>query len=240
MLADLAESGLPLSPDHRRLVPLRDLHKGRKGFLIGNGPSVRPEDLNRLAGEITFCCNRFHLGYGLTQLRPTYTLSADRQMIEDFGAEMTANAGGTVFLANPTRPTCPGDFIWLRFREVPSPFTANVLEYVFPHGGTLIVALQLGYYMGIREFYLYGVDHNFKFQVQQGKDEFRTAHGDNNHFIPNYRAGKAWCPPASELIERGFRLWHEKLAAERGGLFNATRGGHLEAVPRTTLEHALA
>jgi hypothetical protein len=54
----------------------------------GNGPSVRTEDLDRLQGRLTFAFNRFHLAHGQTRLRPTYTLTGDRQMIEDFGQQI--------------------------------------------------------------------------------------------------------------------------------------------------------
>lgn len=230
----------PLTDDHDRLLRMENKFRGRTAFLLGNGPSVRPEDLDGIAEFPSFACNRFHLAYGKTRLRPTFTLSADRQMIDDFGPEIVAQSSGMVFLANPNRPSFRGSYVWLRLREVPSPFTPDVLEYVFPHGGSLIVALQLGYFLGIRKFVLYGVDHNMSFQKQATTDAFRSAAGEGNHFIKDYRSGKAWCPPWVDGIERAFRLWHERLEAEGGFLLNATRGGKLEVVPRIALEEALA
>src|SRR5450432_3488926 len=111
-----AERGVGLTDDHQALRHLRNCHAGRRAFLLGNGPSVRTEDLDRLQDEVTFCCNRFHLAYGRTKLRPNYTISGDRQMIQDFGQEIVSESAGIVFLAYADRrPRLKGDYVWLRF-----------------------------------------------------------------------------------------------------------------------------
>jgi hypothetical protein len=235
-----AEHGIALTKDHRTLVRLRNKHVGKRAFLLGNGPSVRLQDLDRLQTEVTFSCNRFHLAYPQTRLRPSYTLSADRQTIEDFGQEIVANSAGVVFMAHPTRPHFAGNFIWLRSGvtryEKSSPFTPNVYNYVYSFGATLIVALQIGYFMGIREFILYGVDHSYNFQPTGNPDVYRSAEGEGNHFIPNYRSGRPWCPPYTVGIEKGFSAWGEKLRQEGGCLVNATHGGALNVLPRVQFE----
>src|ERR1700677_2831169 len=88
--------GWPINANNRRLRRLANCHQGRVGFLIGNGPSVQTEDLERLRGQVTFCCNRFYLAYPKTSFRPTYTVSADPQMIDDFGAEIVSQSAGQV------------------------------------------------------------------------------------------------------------------------------------------------
>lgn len=199
------------------------------------------EDLERLKDQVTFCCNRFHLAYSKTSLRPTYTLSADRQMITDFGQEIVDKAGGTVFFVNLTRPEINGDFIWIRLRnESLSLGDSNVFNYVIPGGATLIAAVQIGFFMGIRNFVLYGVDHSFKFtKDDNAKDIYQTAKGEGNHFIPNYRAGKNWCPPSTEAIEKNFAISRTDLEKMGGSIVNATRGGHLEVLPRMDFDEIL-
>ena len=58
----------------KRLTTLNDSHKGEKCFVIGNGPSLTAEDLNRLQDSNipTFAMNRVfkffpHLSYLLTE-----------------------------------------------------------------------------------------------------------------------------------------------------------------------------
>ena len=45
----------------RRLAELKDIHKGRRAFIIGNGPSLKQTDLSKLKNEITFGMNRIYL-----------------------------------------------------------------------------------------------------------------------------------------------------------------------------------
>jgi hypothetical protein len=45
----------------RRLAALKDVHRGERCFIIGNGPSLKKTDLSRLSGEFTFGMNRFYL-----------------------------------------------------------------------------------------------------------------------------------------------------------------------------------
>ncbi len=66
------------------------------------------------------------------------------------------------------------------------------------------------------------------------------ARGDDNHFIPNYRSGKAWCPPATAMIEEMFSFSDKYLRQRGGWIKNATRGGQLEVLERTSFDEELA
>ena len=45
----------------RRLAALKDIHKGQRAFIIGNGPSLKQTDLTKLKNEFTFGMNRIYL-----------------------------------------------------------------------------------------------------------------------------------------------------------------------------------
>ncbi|MDU7524749.1 MAG: hypothetical protein E7K72_25830, partial [Roseomonas mucosa] len=53
------------------LDALHGRHAGQVAWLIGNGPSVRPEELDRLQGRLSIAFNRFHLAQGSMRFRPT-------------------------------------------------------------------------------------------------------------------------------------------------------------------------
>lgn len=234
------ERGFGLVGNDRKLLRLKDVHKGKIGYLIGNGPSVRTEDLEALEGAITFCCNRFYLSYGMTKFRQTYTISADQTMIDDFGEEIVSNSAGTVVLVSNERTTLRGDYIVLRWDDrsrEPFRFSERPYHHVWLGGSTLFSAAQLGYYMGIRHFFLYGVDHNFKHLIDDDeKDPFRRATGDENHFIPNYRSGKGWSPQQSDHVELSFQTCDLFLRSRGGWMKNATRGGKLEVLERISFD----
>jgi len=238
---ELAERGGAVSENDRKIAELRDKHKGEIGWLVGNGPSVRTKDLERLRGAVTFCCNRFYLAYDKMKFRPTYLGSTDKQMIRDFGAEMVAKHPGTVYFVAEERPDIPGDFVWFPMKSrTPLVFSENVYDFVMPGGGTLITAIQIGYHMGITKFYLYGVDHSFNFKSDDTiEDHYARASGDGNHFIRDYRSGKRWSPPVLWQVEAAFLSCHVFLQARGGWIRNATRGGKLEVVDRVSFDVAI-
>ncbi|MBC2776036.1 hypothetical protein [Parasphingopyxis marina] len=228
-------------PSSPRLHAMKDKFAGETAWLIGNGPSVRIEDLDRLEGRLCFAFNRFYLAYGDTRLRPQFTISGDRQMIEDFGDEMLERSGGTLCFAQDEPPELTGDYCWLRqVIGFPSLFSKNAAARVTPGGSSVYVAMQVAYWLGIRNFYVYGADFTFAFdRNSKTGDSMRTATGDGNHFIKNYRSGKPWCPPAILNIMTSFLAARALIEGEGGFIRNATRGGALETFDRIDFDDAL-
>ncbi|MCH7960047.1 MAG: hypothetical protein IID08_07950 [Candidatus Hydrogenedentes bacterium] len=235
---DAAEAGNPLDENDGRIAALKDRHRGEVGWLIGNGPSVRVADLERLRDAVTFCCNRIYLAYDDMKFRPTYLCSTDRQMIGDFGQEMVDRHPGTVCFVSEEPPPVSGDYVHFRhLSRTPLEFSENVYDFVMPGGGTLISAAQIGYHMGIRKFYLYGVDHNFTFEKNEHATEiWDEAKGDGNHFIQDYRSGKPWAPPVLWQVEGALLSLHVFLQSKGGWIKNGTRGGCLDVLDRVEFD----
>ncbi len=233
-----AERGRPLSENDGRIAALKDVHRGRTAWLLGNGPSVRVADLERLSGRVSFGCNRLYLAYPDMRFRPTYLCSTDLQMIRDFGKEMLEAHPGKVLFVSETPPDLEGDFVWFPWgSRTPLEFSDNVYDFVMPGGGTLITAIQIGFYMGITRFYIYGMDHNFVYRTNEATDDhYAKAEGDGNHFIKNYRSGKAWAPPVLWQVEGALLSAHLFLQSHGGWLRNATRGGKLEVLERVDFD----
>ena len=231
----------PRMPSSAALSRWQDRHEGETAWVIGNGPSVQTADLDRLEGRITFAFNRFHLAHESTRLRPTYTVSADRQMIEDFGQDIVDRSGGAVFIAAQQPPDLVGDYIWLRLVDVSPPlFSLSPDRAVTPGGSSAYVAMQLAYFMGIRRLYLYGMDFRFSFERNPAAaGAYRSATGEGNHFIADYRDGRPWCPPSFRQIATSFYAARVLMESEGGFIRNATRGGALEIFPRHDFDAAL-
>ena len=220
----------------KRLQRLKGIHIGKTAVLIGNGPSVKIEDLELLSGYITFTCNRFHLCYENTMFRPNYNLISDPQMIEDFGEDIIDHCECDAFVSWENDPKIKASYTYIRQRY-DLPLFSDPLLGINPSGATLLFGMQIAYYMGIKDFALYGVDHSFSFDADpDAKQLRRSASGDNNHFIKNYRSGKNWCPPHYENIEQGF-LQSSNLLAEYGGsLVNISRESMLPNVLRVDFD----
>lgn len=61
-------------PEGWRLRQYKDKHKNDICFILGNGPSLQVDDLERLqrAGIVTFATNRIYNIFPNTSWRPTY------------------------------------------------------------------------------------------------------------------------------------------------------------------------
>lgn len=224
--------------DFEKIQLQKDVHQGQVALLLGNGPSVQIDDLEKLNEFVSFACNRIHLSYSQTSFRPDYVLSSDEQMIEDFGQEIIDNNKST-FLISKGRPFFKGNYTWCKLRNGrPFNFSFDIDNNVMAGGGTLISAIQIAHYMGINKFIVYGVDHSFKFEKVKSKG-YANAVGDGNHFIKGYRSGKAWQAPVEDLIEEAFIKSDKIMRSEGGYIINVTRGGCLEVLERQTLEEYL-
>jgi hypothetical protein len=222
----------------RALHKFRDLHKGQRCFIIGNGPSLRQTDLSLLKGEITFGLNRIYLLFPELSFKTTYLISVNDLVLEQCADEM--------------KPLQVPKFITWRARSLlsddprtifidtdytgPEKFSGDASGRMFEGFTVTYVALQLAYYMGFEEVILVGVDHNF---VTQGPANAAVvSNGDDpNHFSPNYFGkGFKWQLPDLEGSERAYRL--AKAAYEAAGrrVLDATVGGKLSIFPKITYD----
>lgn len=235
-----AELGAALTENDGKIAALKNIHEGKIGWLLGNGPSVRTEDLDRLEERPSFGCNRLYLAYDKMKFRPTYLCSTDEQMIRDFGHEMQAQHPGKVLFTANDPPEMNGNAVWFQMgSRTPLIFSNNVYDYVMPGGGTLITALQIGFHMGITRFIIYGMDHSFTFEKDDSANHFESATGDKNHFIKDYRDGKPWAPPVPWQVEGALLSAHVFLQQHGGWIKNATHGGKLEVLQRVGFDEAL-
>lgn len=220
---------------------MRNRHRDRACFMIGSGPSVQTSDLEQLRGRLAFACNRFHLSYPKSSFRPTYIVSADPKMMDDFGEQIIAESGCPVFFVRePAVPALRPD-AWIKSRwDRPFVFATDILRGVCVGGGSLIAAIQIACYMGCKRFYLYGVDHSFAKSAPAGGSNYGSGTGEGNHFIPDYRDGKSWCLPETAYIEESFAGCDAFLRSCGGWVKNATHGGKLEVLERISFAAALA
>ncbi len=74
----------------RRLGELKDIHRGQRCFIIGNGPSLKQTDLSLLKDEFTFGMNRIYLGFPEMGFQTTYFLTINSLVIEQCAADIRA------------------------------------------------------------------------------------------------------------------------------------------------------
>ncbi len=240
----LPRSGLR---DRQRMMAYGGAYAGKRCFVLGNGPSVRVSDLERLHGEFVFAANRFHLAYDKISFRPSFTACSDMLMAEQNGQDILERCGTPLFLeARAARwLTSAMNERIIRFDVLPRPpgtngkpgvaFADDATVGLGNAGSIIYDLLQIAVWMGFTEIYLYGMDHTFRLP-EQGRGVVKDG-GEQNHFLPNYRrSGEVWYAPATELIDIGFEKAREE--CEKRGIIirNATRGGALEIFERVDFD----
>ncbi len=228
--------------NERKLKALKNKHKGERCFIIGNGPSLRISDLDLLNDEITFAFNKIYLAYDQTDFRPTYYMVADVNVIKNNAGRINGLCDESIKLfpyeydhvIQPTERTIyfNFDYEYLYYTKMPK-FSKNPLRCMYCGGTVTTKALQLAYYMGIREVYLIGIDFSFKVPDNRLQNGIVSSEGEINHFHPDYRKeGEVWGLPDLALQERYYRLAKKIYESDGRRIFNATRGGKLEVFPR--------
>jgi len=244
-LAGLAIAGLP--ENRRRIHALRERHRGARAFILGNGPSLRTEDLTRLCGELCFAANKIFLAFDKTPWRPSYYNVEDVLVIEQNHRRINELSGFPKLLkANHFPPRWRRDENTIFYAmnvlsqgRFPG-FSADPLKGLACGYSVTYTSLQWAYYMGFAEIYLLGVD--FSFSVPKADENgVIVSDRESNHFAKNYRApGERWVVPRLDLQEQALRYAHGWLDERGVRVFNATRGGKLEVFPRVDFDELIS
>lgn len=220
------------------LKELKDVHRGERCVIMGNGPSLGRMDLSPLKDEYTFGMNRIYLLFPKLEWRPSYYVSVNTLVIEQCAAEIRE-------LEMPKLITWRGRrwladdpdviFVDTDYTE-PATFSADVTGRVFEGSTVTYVALQIAFHMGFDEVVLIGVDHSFKTEGPPNVAVTSTGE-DQDHFAPGYFGeGFRWQLPDLEASERAYRMAREAYEAAGRRIVDATVGGELTVFPKVDYE----
>jgi hypothetical protein len=217
-----------------RLAELKDIHRGQRAFVIGNGPSLKRTDLSKLKDEFTFGLNRIYLMFPELGFSTTYFVSVNDLVIEQCRNEIFALSmpkflswrSHRFFTGN----TLPANFLYTTY-DNPA-FARDVRHRVWESATVTYVAIQLAFHMGFEQVVLVGVDHNSN--VPGKPNSTITSQGDDpNHFNPSYFGkGFRWQLPDFEMSEIGYRLARQAFEADGRQILDATIGGKLTVFPK--------
>jgi hypothetical protein len=221
----------------RRLAALKDIHKGKKAFVIANGPSLKQTDMSRLRSEFTFGMNRIYLMFPELGFSTTY-LTAVNDLVIEQTAEDLAALSLPKFLAWRSRrhfsPQLPmtqlPTFIYTSYTG--PHFSTDVRGRVWEGATVTNVTLQLAFHMGFQQVILIGVDHNY---TATGRPNTTVvSQGDDpNHFSPSYFGkGFRWQLPDLETSETGYAMAREAYRRAGREIMDATIGGKLTIFPK--------
>lgn len=228
---------------------LQNKHRGQKCFIIGNGPSLRMEDLESLRTHkaITFASNRIYPVFESVDWRPDYYVCQDLKMLEHHWQDISSLEGMTCLY--PYQLVTENRAEILQKNAILFPLKIINIHPVWfsynPHrviheGMTVTFSImQLAAFMGFSEVYLLGVDCNYPtVKTEEGGTVVdRTA---QTHFIKDYwdKNEKIYQPDTKTSME-AYKSAQEYAESHEIKFFNATRGGALEAFPRVDFDEVM-
>lgn len=229
---------------HPELIKYRNIHEGKRIWLIGNGPSLRLGDLETLArnNEICIAFNMIFKIFEKTVWRPNYIGITDSGVLYDCLDidKYIENIGLFVadgFMRDTDYYLNRAEYVHLNIEDYnPSypNFSEDITKEIY-WGSTVSydIGLQFAHYMGAVQIFLLGMDNSYQGSVADEKSHFiKDYHSKELKKIYNEEGrttnwDKINCAyEKAELYSRkhGFRI------------FNATRGGKLEAFERVDFD----
>lgn len=234
-----------------KIKKFKDMYKGKRCFIVGLGPSLTIDDVEKLKGEITFSLNDVFQLFDKTDWRPTYylcqeLLSRMSPMLYDRLREnLTKNPMPQIFLPHckyirklrkefplTEITSLPIEVDWCQYTKDNSglPFSRKCEKIINNAHTTVYSIIQLAVYMGFSEIYLLGTDCNYQVGAR---------HCYDSKLEFNFNNAKK-CKMDSDGVLKGFIKAREAVDKIDGvTIYNATRGGMLEEFPRVDLDEVV-
>jgi len=245
-------------------IVFKNKNKGKRCFIIGNGPSLKEQDISLLKKEITFATNAFwkHPILGKSW-QPTYYCLADPlyfkknasdvdgcKTLKEFYGRLNDKINNCTFFVSISgfELIQKNDFIrksklyyfWLNDAYSNSEKYEIDLTSAIPAVQSVVqMAIEAAIYMSCNPIYLLGVDHNWLETPNISDSHFYDKKKNNSSSSISSGSTKSYY---KNELESCLQLWqkYEKLLdlADKKGIkiYNATEGGFLDVFKRLRFE----
>ena len=235
--------------DTKRIANLKATKNGQRCFIIGNGPSLRIEDLEKIGNEDSFAVNSIYKIFDKTSWRPRYYVSQDREVVERVKGDIEAvlESCEQAFLNSSALDNFDKSklcdklhFFFLNTRdrddlsngENPL-FSEDVTEQIYEGSTVTYACIQFAVYMGYSEIYILGVDHSYN--ITKKADGTIVEDKSVKNYMPGMEV-KLENVPMLDKATLAYRV--ARCVCEEKGIVikNATRGGKLEEFERVNFD----
>lgn len=225
----------------------KNIHQGEACYIIGNGPSLTPEDLDLIEGKYSFASNAIFNIFDKTNWRPTYYCCEDFAVLNNLFDEINLLKCKQKFISNWARKN------GYKFRDciymLSQPFyIINIYNYKRSYikeeisdylntGFTISYSMiQLAIYMGFKKIYLLGMDFSMPFY----KDKYGFTHYSGD-VKAHFDGGDSINKPILNKYSYKYAFENARKYCDTHGIVirNATRGGKLDVIDRIALEETI-
>jgi len=163
---------------NERLESIKNSHRGKRCFILGNGPSLNKVELSRLKDEITFGMNRVYTDFATMGFVPTYYICVDDLLLRQFGNDINKIESIKFHDIEQFGPdVSSANTIYIEKNLSKDKFFTDLQEGYNPGDSAAFVAMQLAYHMGFSQICLVGFDHDMP-DKKMIEDSFQMAKGD--------------------------------------------------------------
>lgn len=239
---------------YENIKSLKNVAKGKRCFIIGNGPSLTIKDLELIKEEDCFACNRIYGLYENTKWRPKYYGIQDPKVLKTIVelGELEKAVDGSEFsffpyhLRNNFANLLNDNRIQLFYKRYISiytkdgthkegfiPFSSDLKDGLYDGMSITYGLMQIAVYMGYSEIYLLGIDHNYT--IKKGVVDSGKSYAEGIRPIDMSKQ----LLPELKICEISFREARRYMESTNIVIKNATRGGNLKIFERIELENIL-
>lgn len=224
----------------------KDIHKGKRCFLLGTGPSLNNIDLSKIRNELTmgvngtYLINDLNINYFISvshvfwkhHIEGLKNFNCDRRFLPPYLNELDSDV-----------PTS-----WLRVIEHdnynklldsrPWFFSTEPDRYICLGGSVIFAGLQILYHLGFKTVILLGIDHDYGIDPKTLGPKGRIINGKDlhAHFTTDYYNQGGDVHIDIHSSERAYSLANEAFEADGRKILNATPGTKLDIFEKVNYE----
>ncbi|MFV8826469.1 6-hydroxymethylpterin diphosphokinase MptE-like protein [Alkalihalobacterium sp. APHAB7] len=223
-------------------------HKNEVAFIVGNGPSLKLSDLEKLKNSISFGCNQVYLAFGKSSWRPTYYSVIDNMVAKNKSREISCLEVNK-FIASDLKSyfTNSKNVLWLRRlpfqyqgKKQVYKFSEDIAQGIYSGFSVVYTQMQIAYYMGFRKLVLLGVDFNYDFTQDTINKKIIVNEQKKNHFHVDYfKNGEKWNKPELKKQYEAFRAAKIFLDEKGVEVVNASRNTQLDIFPTVNYDQVV-
>lgn len=264
-LSSIRDGGVKLNRANRKFL---NFHKGERCFILATGPSINKQDLKPLKNEICISVSMFFLHDDYQLISPSYHVFAPNHW--PFGEELCEKylaglndvcANETILFLGDTKyehsfraylkrnPQHKRDNnYYIHYGLTPQineynffkPSIWDISKAPFEIRSVLYSAIQVAVYMGFKDIYLLGADHDYLNNLKRGLssehfydknnsvDDSLLYNSTEKLFYGYYMRWKQYC------------LMKQFLERQNRQIINSTEGGMLDVFPIMPLKEVLS
>lgn len=230
---------LKLFLSKRQFKKLKNIYDGKRCFIIGNGPSLKIEDLEKLKGEICFGTHQIFKIFKKTDWRPTYYCAQDFKLIKESFKQINKLKINKKFIAVVpawrykliSNATYIKLFLEDFYPSLPK-FSTDISKGIYEGYTVTYMCIQIAVYMGFKEIYLLGMDNNYSVTMLPN-GEIQKNENIKDHFSLDDKITNI-----PQIYKSSLAYKKAKEYADKNGImiYNATRGGALEVFKRVNFD----